>query len=92
LVEFACEHEMLRERIYQLAETKSGERLSYAIKKCSQAKEYRLEKLGLSGKLNPGICAFSLKQLGWTDSRNENKPNESDINVALKAIAAAMRP
>lgn len=89
LAEFACNHDLLRERIYEIAETKNGQRLSYAIKKCSQAKEYRLEKLGLAGKLNPGICAFSLKQLGWTENK-ENKINGDDIAKSLHAIADAM--
>lgn len=93
LAEFACEQNILRERLYEIAETKTGERLSYALKKCIQAKEYRLEKLCLKFKINASMAIFSLKQIGWRD-RFEHELNvgeEESTERALNKIADAMR-
>ena len=67
LSEFTYQCGILRERIYQIAETKDGERLSYAIKRCSEAKEFRIERLSSRNKINPTIAIFTLKQMGWKD-------------------------
>jgi hypothetical protein len=89
LAEFAYQQDILRERMYEIAETKNGGRLSYAIKKCSQAKEFRLESLCSRNKINPSMAIFSLKQLGWKDNKDQAP---SDPTEALNKIAAAMLP
>ncbi len=90
LAEFAYQQDVLRCRIYEIAESKNGERLSNAIKKCSEAKEFRLESLCSKNKINPSMAIFSLKQLGWKDNKDQGAP--SDPTEALNKIAAAMLP
>jgi len=47
---------------------------SDAIKKLLSKKEYLLEMGALSGKLNPSMAIFSLKQMGWTDKQEHSLP------------------
>ena len=47
---------------------------SDAVKKLLAKKEYLLEMGGLSGKLNPSMAIFSLKQMGWSDKHEHSLP------------------
>ena len=66
-------------RIYQLGN--EHEEILDTIKKLSNKKEAELEKGGLTGKYNPTMAVFSLKQLGWKDRQevevNGNKESNS---------------
>ena len=42
---------------------------STLLKRCIAKKEANLEKGALTGKLNPSMAIFSLKQLGWKDRK-----------------------
>jgi hypothetical protein len=65
LAEFAHEHGVLRQRMYEWPE------LEDAIKACVQKKEMALEKKALNGSVNCTMAIFSLKQLGWTDKNEQ---------------------
>jgi len=70
LAEFAHQHGITRSYLYQLAyaERDAGRpELSNGLAWLSEAKEVALEKGGLTGKLNPSVVKFSLKQLGWRE-------------------------
>lgn len=45
-----------------------------AVKRLTARKESLLELGALSGKLNPSMAIFSLKQMGWTDKHEHNLP------------------
>lgn len=66
------------DRIYQLGQ-QSDELLS-AIKKIHCKKEVELEKGALTGKYNPTIAIFSLKQLGWKERQ------EVDIGTSIESV------
>ena len=59
--QFAFEHHISRQRLYEFEELKE------VIQLCHTKKESDLELGALSGVLNPSMAIFSLKQLGWTD-------------------------
>lgn len=77
VAEYAHLHNITRCYLYQLAE--KNEELSNAIKKIAEAKEVMLEQKALSGKYNSSMAIFSLKQLGWKDSKDTNDANDDDM-------------
>jgi hypothetical protein len=81
LAEFAVNYDISREYIYELG--KQCEELSYAIKKCHIAKEYKLEKGMATGEINPGYGNFALKQLGWRDKIETEHSGSIGIADAL---------
>lgn len=74
IAEFAYKMDVLREQLYQWPE------FAYALKKCIAKKEAQLELLGLRGKVNVGMAAFSLKQIGWRD-RPADSADEDGVKV-----------
>lgn len=73
--------------IYELGS--KNEDLSDTIKKLSDKKEAELEKGGITGKYNPTIVVFSLKQLGWKDKQEEDLDNKvaNALDKVTNAIA-----
>lgn len=63
IAEFAYTNNIERTYLYDRAE------FSTLIKKCIDKKEYVLEVGGLTGRLNPTMAIFGLKQLGWRDKQ-----------------------
>ena len=72
---------------YVYALGRKNEDLSHCIKKMSNKKEVELERGGLTGKYNPTMVVFSLKQLGWKDKQEEpeeeNKDNDKTIRIEV---------
>lgn len=72
-------------RIYQLGN--EHEELLDTIKKLSNKKEAELEKGGLTGKYNPTMAVFSLKQLGWKDRQElDVSTNIESVNVSVDSL------
>ena len=65
-------------RIYQLGN--EHPEILDTIKKLSNKKEVELEKGGLTGKYNPTMAVFSLKQLGWKDRQEVEVGSNKDSN------------
>jgi hypothetical protein len=65
-------------RIYQLGN--ENEELLDTIKTLTNKKEVELEKGGLTGKYNPTMTVFSLKQLGWKDRQEVEVSGNKDSN------------
>ena len=63
IAEFAYMNEIDRNYLYDNAI------FSTLLKRCIAKKEANLEKGALTGKLNPSMAIFSLKQLGWKDKK-----------------------
>ena len=77
IAEFAVQNNTYRQRLYEFKQ------FADAIKKCTSKKEAALERGALENKLNPTMCIYSLKQLGWKDkqefehSGKDGKPIET---------------
>ena len=72
-------------RIYQLGN--ENEELLDTIKKLTNKKEAELEKGGLTGKYNPTMAVFSLKQLGWKDRQEVDIASSIDsVNVKVDTM------
>ena len=79
IAEFAYKNDIERQYLYD------NKMFSTLLKKCIAKKEANLEKGALTGKLNPSMAIFSLKQLGWSDNRQETEGNTTPtINITLK--------
>ena len=76
IAEFAYMNEIDRNYLYDNAI------FSTLLKRCIAKKEANLEKGALTGKLNPSMAIFSLKQLGWKDRKEEEAQNPS-INITF---------
>ena len=74
IAEFAYMNDIERQYLYD------NEMFSTLLKKKKKKKEANLEKGALTGKLNPSMAIFSLKQLGWKDRKEEEAQNPS-INI-----------
>lgn len=61
--EFCVDNDVLYTTLWEWDEFKE------TIKKCSQKKEAKLERAALENRINHGMAIFSLKQLGWKDSK-----------------------
>jgi hypothetical protein len=79
LAEFAHEHGILRQRMYEWPE------LEDAIKACITKKEFALEKKALSGDVNCTMAIFSLKQLGWTDKIDQTHKGDKEAPIMITA-------
>ena len=61
LAEFSYNYGVLRQELYKHPE------LSDAIKNLMAKKEFQLEKMAMTNKVNSTFAIFSLKQMGWRD-------------------------
>lgn len=78
IAEFAYTNEIDRNYLYDNAI------FSTLLKRCIAKKEANLEKGALTGKLNPSMAIFSLKQIGWKDRQETEGNTTPTINITLK--------
>ena len=78
IAEFAYMNEIERQYLYD------NQMFSTLLKKCIAKKEANLEKGALTGKLNPSMAIFSLKQIGWKDRQETEGNTNPVINITLK--------
>ena len=78
IAEFAYMNEVDRNYLYDNAI------FSTLLKRCIAKKEANLEKGALTGKLNPSMAIFSLKQIGWKDRQETEGNTTPTINITLK--------
>ena len=78
VAEFAYLNDITREDLYGYIE------FSTLLKKLIAKKESALEKDTLSGKLNPSMAIFSLKQLGWRDKHEYEHTGKDGDPIELK--------
>ena len=78
IAEFAYKNDIERQYLYD------NKMFSTLLKKCIAKKEANLEKGALTGKLNPSMAIFSLKQLGWKDRQETEGNTTPTINITLK--------
>ena len=81
IAEFAYMNEIDRNYLYDNAI------FSTLLKRCIAKKEANLEKGALTGKLNPSMAIFSLKQLGWKDKQADEMQQQPVINISLKGVS-----
>jgi hypothetical protein len=80
IAEFAYMNEIDRNYLYDNAI------FSTLLKRCIAKKEANLEKGALTGKLNPSMAIFSLKQIGWKDKQADELQQQPVINISLKGV------
>lgn len=78
VAECAYELGMHRQQLYEFPE------INDAVKKLITKKESVLEKGALSGKLNPSMAIFSLKQIGWSDQQHVNHSGNIDTQAQMQ--------
>ena len=78
IAEFAYMNDIERQYLYD------NQMFSTLLKKCISKKEANLEKGALTGKLNPSMAIFSLKQIGWKDRQEAEGNTTPTINITLK--------
>ena len=78
IAEFAYMNDIERQYLYD------NQMFSTLLKKCIAKKEANLEKGALTGKLNPSMAIFSLKQIGWKDRQETEGNTTPTINITLK--------
>jgi hypothetical protein len=81
IAEFAYMNEIDRNYLYDNAI------FSTLLKRCIAKKEANLEKGALTGKLNPSMAIFSLKQIGWKDKQADELQQQPVINISLKGVS-----
>ena len=81
IAEFAYMNDIERQYLYD------NEMFSTLLKKCIAKKEANLEKGALTGKLNPSMAIFSLKQIGWKDKQADELQQQPIINISLKGVS-----
>ena len=81
IAEFAYMNDIERQYLYD------NEVFSTLLKKCIAKKEANLEKGALTGKLNPSMAIFSLKQIGWKDKQADEMQQQPIINISLKGVS-----
>lgn len=81
IAEFAYMNDIERQYLYDNA------MFSTLLKKCIAKKEANLEKGALTGKLNPSMAIFSLKQIGWKDKQADELQQQPVINISLKGVS-----
>ena len=81
IAEFAYMNEIDRNYLYDNAI------FSTLLKRCIAKKEANLEKGALTGKLNPTMAIFSLKQIGWKDKQADEMQQQPVINISLKGVS-----
>ncbi len=75
LAEFSYTYGVLRQELYKHPE------LSDAIKNLMAKKEFQLEKMAMTNKVNSTFAIFSLKQLGWRDKQEiEHKVDKTVLD------------
>lgn len=79
--EFALQVGLCNSRLYERALI--NDELSSAIKRISDTKQVVLEKGALTGKFNPTMAIFSLKQMGWSDHKDDPDEKEEDDNGVI---------
>jgi hypothetical protein len=77
LAEFAYQHGIYRQRLYE------WEEFADAIKVCTAKKEAQLERLALAGKVNVAMAIFSLKQLGWKDTHEQTHVGDKERPIMI---------
>jgi hypothetical protein len=80
IAEFAYMNDIERQYLYD------NQMFSTLLKKCIAKKEANLEKGALTGKLNPSMAIFSLKQIGWKDKQADELQQQPVINISLKGV------
>jgi len=80
VAEFAYKNDIRRQTLYELPQ------LSDTIKKLIDKKEAQLENKGLFNEVNNTMAVFSLKQLGWTDNKQEKVIVELDTKSIVDEI------
>ena len=80
IAEFAYMNDIERQYLYD------NQMFSTLLKKCIAKKEANLEKGALTGKLNPSMAIFSLKQIGWKDKQADEMQQQPVINISLKGV------
>ena len=83
IAEFAYMNDIERQYLYD------NQMFSTLLKKCIAKKEANLEKGALTGKLNPSMAIFSLKQIGWSDKKNEVSKEEFEDDGFIKAVSGS---
>lgn len=78
LSEFAYQHGVLRETIYDYDE------FSTVRKALIAKKEAQLERLALVGVVDKTMAIFSLKQLGWSDKQAVDHTVNGPVEFTLK--------
>lgn len=79
LAEFAYNYGINRQELYK------HNALSDAIKSMMAKKEFQLEKMAMTNKINQTFAIFSLKQLGWSDKQSiEHTVNNEAIEELRK--------
>jgi len=81
IAEFAYMNDIERQYLYD------NKMFSTLLKKCIAKKEANLEKGALTGKLNPTMAIFSLKQIGWKDKQADELQQQPIINISLKGVS-----
>ena len=81
IAEFAYMNDIERQYLYD------NQMFSTLLKKCIAKKEANLEKGALTGKLNPSMAIFSLKQIGWKDKQADELQQQPVINISLKGVS-----
>ena len=81
IAEFAYMNDIERQYLYD------NKIFSTLLKKCIAKKEANLEKGALTGKLNPTMAIFSLKQIGWKDKQADELQQQPVINISLKGVS-----
>ncbi len=61
LAEFAFNNDIRRQTLYEIPE------LADTRKKMMEKKEFQIEKMAMTNKINSTFAIFSLKQMGWRD-------------------------
>lgn len=73
LAEFSYTYGVLRQELYK------HEELSDAIKDLMSKKEFQLEKMAMTNKINSTFAIFSLKQMGWRDKQEIEHTVNTDV-------------
>lgn len=74
--------------VWQLKDKEGYEDLKETIQRLIDAKEWMLESLGLTGKIDRTMAVFSLKQLGWKDNQIVDIGENAANNLKIKLVVA----
>ena len=84
LAEFSYNYGILRPELYKHPE------LGYAIKNLMAKKEFQLEKMAMTNKINSTFAIFSLKQMGWRDKHELELATKDDKPLKMVMISEIM--
>lgn len=85
LIRFARRHGLTKQGLYYRAN--QNPELLASIKAIIDEKELVLEEGGLTGKFQPSMTIFSLKQLGWKDKVDVDEGDDEDDGTGVVMIA-----